>query len=131
VEGQIVMVIPYRDQRVLRRMTRVLGAADPHLAGMLAIFARLSAGEALPRREQIRGLLPRALLAVAAAAALAADLLGCAALRAARCARAVGGACVAAARSARHLFRAAPPALAVGQRPGVTSADGLGGGSHP
>jgi hypothetical protein len=36
----------------LRRMDRWISRSDPHLAAMLAIFARLSAGEAIASIEQ-------------------------------------------------------------------------------
>lgn len=46
------MRMPYRQQRLLRRAGRGLCRSDPHLAAMLAIFARLTAGEAITSREQ-------------------------------------------------------------------------------
>lgn len=46
------MRLPYQRQRVLRRMNRGLRRADPHLAAMLAIFARLTAHEAIASWEQ-------------------------------------------------------------------------------
>ncbi len=53
------MRIPYRRQWRLRRLSRSLCRSDPHLAAMLAIFARLNAGEAITSREQATR--PRAL----------------------------------------------------------------------
>jgi hypothetical protein len=119
------MVIPYHDQRVLRRTTRALSAADPHLAGMLAIFTRLSAGQALPRREQIRGLVPRALLAIAGAAALAVDLLACVVVWGGRCAFAAAGACRAAARCSCRFLGAGALVPAAAPRLSVPLADGM------
>ena len=46
------MQFPYRRQWFLRRMSRDLRRSDPHLAAMLAIFARLTAGEAITSEEQ-------------------------------------------------------------------------------
>lgn len=46
------MRIPYRQHWLLRRMDRRLRRSDPHMAAMLAIFARLSAGEPMTSREQ-------------------------------------------------------------------------------
>lgn len=41
------MRIPYRQHWLLQRMNRRLRRSDPHLAALLAIFARLYAGEAI------------------------------------------------------------------------------------
>ena len=46
------MQFPCRRQWPLRRMSRDLRRSDPHLAAMLAIFARLTAGEAITSEEQ-------------------------------------------------------------------------------
>jgi hypothetical protein len=46
------MTIPYRQHWLLRRMNRSLRRSDPHLAAMLAIFARLTVGEAIISQEQ-------------------------------------------------------------------------------
>lgn len=54
--------LPYRQQRRLRRIGRVLRGSDPHLTAMLSIFARLTARERMPAREQLgprrRGIWP-------------------------------------------------------------------------
>jgi hypothetical protein len=42
----------YRQRWLLRRMERGLCRSDPHMAAMLAIFARLTAGEAITSAEQ-------------------------------------------------------------------------------
>lgn len=47
------MSLPYHQQRRLRRIGRVLRGSDPQLAAMLSIFARLTAGERMPAREQL------------------------------------------------------------------------------
>ena len=56
------MSLPYRQQRRLRHVGRVLRASDPHLAAMLSIFAGLAADECMPAREQLglrrRGIRP-------------------------------------------------------------------------
>jgi hypothetical protein len=46
------MTIPYRQQWVLRRIGRRLRRSDPHMAAMLAIFARLYVGEVILSAEQ-------------------------------------------------------------------------------
>lgn len=46
------MRIPVRQRWLLRRMDRRLCRSDPHLAAMLAIFARLNVREAITSREQ-------------------------------------------------------------------------------
>ena len=46
------MTIPGCRPWVLWRMERGLRRSDPHLAAMLAIFARLTAGEAIASTEQ-------------------------------------------------------------------------------
>jgi len=45
-------MIPGRRRWVLWHMERGLRRSDPHLAAMLAIFARLAAGEAIGSIEQ-------------------------------------------------------------------------------
>jgi hypothetical protein len=44
------MKVSFRESWRLRRIEARLRRSDPHLAGMLAIFARLSAGEAIASR---------------------------------------------------------------------------------
>jgi hypothetical protein len=46
--------VSYTQHRRLRRMDRWMSRSDPHLAAMLAIFARLNAGEAIASIEQTR-----------------------------------------------------------------------------
>ena len=48
------MTLPYREERLLRRVDHALRRSDPDLASMLSIFARLSAAEVMPAREQLR-----------------------------------------------------------------------------
>jgi hypothetical protein len=48
------VTIPGRRRWVLWRLERGLRRSDPHLAAMLAIFARLTVGEAIASREQRR-----------------------------------------------------------------------------
>jgi hypothetical protein len=48
------VTLPYRQGRLLRRAERALCRSDPDLASMLSIFARLSAAERMPAREQLR-----------------------------------------------------------------------------
>jgi hypothetical protein len=47
------MGLPAGQQRVLDSIEDALRAAEPRLASMYAIFARLTRGEAGPRREQL------------------------------------------------------------------------------
>jgi uncharacterized membrane protein YadS len=105
------MSIPYREQRRLRHTACALRAADPHLAGMFAVFARITSAEALPASERIpRPLarcLPHLLIAVAVAA------VGCAvwlAARARRGLRYLAGRCARALRAALRLARGRPGA---------------------
>jgi hypothetical protein len=61
-----------REQRQLDTIDEAVGRSDARLAGMLAIFGRLTAGEPMPDREQLirlAGRAGRAWHAVGAAAA--------------------------------------------------------------
>lgn len=73
------MRLPFRHSWQLRRIERRLCRSEPHLAAMLVIFARLSAGEAATGLEYLPGPMSRVRLvltvlagAVTAAAAAAA-----------------------------------------------------------
>jgi len=46
------MSLSLRDRRMLRGIGKALHRDDPRLASMLATFARLTDGEAMPGREQ-------------------------------------------------------------------------------
>jgi hypothetical protein len=46
------------ERRELRAIEQELAASAPHLTGMLSTFSRLTAGEALPRRERIHAQRP-------------------------------------------------------------------------
>jgi hypothetical protein len=48
------MTLEYRQERLLRRADHALRRSDPDLASMLSIFARLTAAEGMPAREQLR-----------------------------------------------------------------------------
>src|ERR1700722_5627638 len=48
------MTLPYREERLLRRVDPALRRSDPDLASLLSIFARLNAAEAMPARERLR-----------------------------------------------------------------------------
>ncbi len=48
------MSLSVRDRRALDSIDSRLSGSDPHLAGLLGIFTRLTAGEEMPAREQIR-----------------------------------------------------------------------------
>lgn len=48
------MTLPYREERLLRRVDHALRRSDPDLASLLSIFARLNAAEAMPVRELLR-----------------------------------------------------------------------------
>jgi hypothetical protein len=72
--------LPCRQQRILREIDKAVSRCDPRLVSMLAIFARLAAGEQLPGREQLQTPASRVL----AAAATIATLIGRAASACAR-----------------------------------------------
>jgi len=48
------MSLPYRQQWQLRQIDHALRRSDPHLAAMLAIFTRLTAGERFLAVERLR-----------------------------------------------------------------------------
>ncbi len=48
------MGLPVRQRRVLERIENALRGSDPKLAGLYAIFARLTRDEEMPRVEQLR-----------------------------------------------------------------------------
>ena len=47
------MSLPYRQRRRLRHAGQMLRGSDPYLTAMLSIFARHTAGERMPGREQL------------------------------------------------------------------------------
>ena len=47
------MDLSSREQRLLDRISESEGQSDPRLTWMLAAFGRLTAGEAMPDREQL------------------------------------------------------------------------------
>ena len=55
------MSLPYRQERILRRVDRALCQSDPDLASMLSIFAQVNAADRMPARERLR---PRLALAL-------------------------------------------------------------------
>jgi hypothetical protein len=77
------MSLSYRQRQHLRRIEKAMAAADPHLAAMLVIFARLAAGEAMPVWDRISRPLPWPVRSVACAA-LAVIRLACRAVVACR-----------------------------------------------
>ncbi|HEX4090360.1 MAG TPA: hypothetical protein VHZ33_16735 [Trebonia sp.] len=48
------MTLPYRQERLLRRLDHALCQSDPDLASMLWIFGQITAAERLPAWEQLR-----------------------------------------------------------------------------
>lgn len=102
------MRIPGRRHWRLRRMNRGLRRSDPHLAAMLAIFARLCAGEMIPSVEQAPSLGVRAWRGLARLAHVMAHMTAVCAGCAGRAFRCVAAACagIRAAVSARHAPRA-------------------------
>jgi hypothetical protein len=62
--------LPGRQQRLLREIDKAVCRCDPRLASMLAIFARLAAGEQMPAREQLKTPASRVLAAAATIATL-------------------------------------------------------------
>lgn len=91
------MSLSGRQRRQLRTIDRGLCRADPHLASILDIFARLAAEEAMPGREQLP-VSPLARAALAAAAAAAAFLITCVRAARRRGLRCAAAACAAVAR---------------------------------
>lgn len=76
------MRLPFREVWRLRRIECRLRRSEPHLAAMLAIFARLNAAEAIISREQARPSGIRAWRVLAVLAGTMAGLLaGVAAIR--------------------------------------------------
>ena len=55
------MSLPARQQRVLDQIETILQARDPALTSMFATFARLTAQEAMPKIEELKGRLSRLL----------------------------------------------------------------------
>jgi hypothetical protein len=97
------MHLSSREQRLLDRISEAESQSDPRLASMLAAFGRLTAGEAMPDREQQKISAGRIKAALRATASPAARLTT--SVRA-LCARARGG------------WRAADPASAATRRHG-------------
>jgi hypothetical protein len=70
---------PYRESWRLRGIERELRRTEPHLVAMLAIFARLNAGEAMLSAERVRRpgawvrLVPALLMGAITALAMAAN----------------------------------------------------------
>src|ERR1700678_562769 len=48
------MTLPYREERLLRRVDHALGRSDPDLASLLSVFAWLNAADPMPVRERLR-----------------------------------------------------------------------------
>jgi hypothetical protein len=48
------VTLPHRQERLLRDADYALCRSDPELASMLTIFARITAAEGMPAREQLR-----------------------------------------------------------------------------
>jgi len=48
------MTLPYREERLLRRVDHALRRSDPDLASLLLIFDWLNAADAMPARERLR-----------------------------------------------------------------------------
>jgi hypothetical protein len=97
------MQLPYRQQRLLRRIEHTLRRSDPELAAMLAVFARLHADEVLVSPEQPVGVRVLARL-LGAIACLTVDLAARVTTCVSACVGALSHLAVAAWRMARgHL----------------------------
>jgi len=114
------MTLPRRQERLVRRAERALCRSDPHLAAMLSIFARLTAAEMMPAREQLRPppagawhVLLRPLAAAAFLVVFAAGGGASAARHAATVFSAAAGRC---ARRVRGIRTAPPAALPAARR---------------
>lgn len=53
------MSLSRRQRRLLQEMSDAVSRSDPLLARKLAVFSQLSAGQPMPRREQLRTLASR------------------------------------------------------------------------
>jgi hypothetical protein len=119
------MSLPGRQRRRLRRIDAAVCRSDPHLASMLSIFARLTAGEAMPGREQLRAPPPgRARAALAAAAVAAASLIARAAGVCRRGLRRAAAVCTAVVTGLARPRRRARRAASSGSPPAGTRASG-------
>jgi hypothetical protein len=110
------MTLPRSQGRLARRADRAISASDPHLASMLSIFARLTAAEGMPAREQLRPRRIRAWHVLLRPAAAGAFLVVSAAGGGASAARQAATVCGAAAgRRAKRVrgIRTASPAAAL------------------
>lgn len=115
------MEINIREQWRLRRLERELHRTEPHLAGMLAVFGRLTAQDVMPAVERLRRpgrvvRLATLLAAVLTSLAVAAGRLAAWAARPA--ARLAGLLCAWARRLVARTRRTAPSRPA-GARPGL------------
>ena len=99
------MTLPSRQERMLRSADRALSRSDPHLASMLSIFARLTADERIPAREQLRAPPARAWRVLLWPAAAAAYLVILAAGGGTSAARRAATACAAAFRRCARRVR--------------------------
>jgi hypothetical protein len=70
------MCLSFREQRLLDRISEAEAQSDPRLSSMLANVGRLTAGEAMPDREQLMIPAGRIKAALRAAASPAARLTG-------------------------------------------------------
>lgn len=104
------MRISYRQHLVLRRTGRRLRQSDPHLAAMLAIFARLAAGEAIISTEQMKPHGIRGWRLVALLAAAVAGLVTLAGLVFRRAASASAAVCSRFSRTASTALSTSPAA---------------------
>ena len=119
------MTIPYRQRWLLRRMDRRLCRSDPHMAAMLAIFARLTTGEAITSIEQADRPDTRVRRCLAwlgtALAGMVAFLAACARW----VFRHVAAACAAARRRSGGTTRTAPSASSAARPPAGRGGPGL------
>lgn len=102
------MRLPRHQQRLLRQMRRTLRGTDPHLCSMLVIFAKLTAGEEMPAREQTPRRIPAAARALASLISAVACLAGRVLLACGRAGRHAAMRSLAACTFLRTRFRPAP-----------------------
>ncbi len=109
----------FAEKRHLRRIARSLRVTDPHLTCMLAVFAKVTAGEGFPAREQIRRRQPRPLRMVIVAASVVAGFVANLALVVGEGSHRAVRRCAAAVRSLHRPVRRTPwPDRAPGSEPG-------------
>lgn len=85
------MSLPARQQHALDQIESQFEAAEPQLMAMFAAFTKVAVADAMPAREEISRRLPRVVLVVMMALAVAGAILLGALTGSPRCSRSVPG----------------------------------------